>query len=112
MTVISEYLKSVPGEHRDLIREIDALIREAAPDVSVSLKWNNPTYSSQRNACAIVAHKHSVNLQVWAGADLDDPKHLLVGKGKGMRHIRFEPGVPFDRSAVAAIIKQAAAVAR
>jgi hypothetical protein len=112
MTVIAEYLKSVPVEHRALIQEIDALIRETALDVSVSLKWNNPTYSNQRNACAIVAHKHSVNLQVWSGADLDDPKRLLVGEGKGMRHIRFEPGVPFDRSAVIAIIEQAAAAAR
>ena len=112
MSVIIKYLENVPPEHQAVVQELDALIRKAAPDLIPSLKWNNLTYHSKRNACAIIDHKQYVNLQVWGGAVFEDPKSLLQGTGKGMRHIRFIAGTKFNDSDVIAIIKQAAAVAR
>ena len=112
MSARSEFLKSVSPEHRALVRDLDALIRESAPDLVPSLKWGHLTYHARRNACSIVTHGQHVNLQVWGGAGLRDPRRLLQGTGQDMRHIRFVVGARFNCSAVVAIVKQAAAVAR
>ena len=112
MSVLIDFLTRVQPEHHDIIVELDSVIRKAAPDLVVSLKWQNPTYHSKRNACALLNHKDYVNLQVWRGAELEDPKDLLQGTGKAMRHIKFVAGTKFNRSAVEAIIKQAAKAAR
>ncbi len=51
MSVLLDFLTRVQPEHHDIIEQLDALIRKAAPDLVVSLKWRNPTYHSKRNAC-------------------------------------------------------------
>ncbi len=112
MSVLVEFLKGVPPEHHAIIKELDSLVREAAPDLVPSLKWRNLTYHDKRNACALIDHRQHVNLQIWGGADLDDPRGLLLGTGKGMRHIRFVVGGMINRAAVVAVIQQAAKAAR
>ena len=112
MSVLIDFLSRVQPEHHAIIQELDSLICKAAPDLVVSLKWRNPTYHSKRNACAILSHKDYVNLQVWGGAKFDDPKGLLQGTGKGMRHITFAASDRINCSAVEAIIKQASKAAR
>ena len=112
MSVLAEFLESVQPEHQTLVQDLDALVRNTCPDFVPSLKWGNLTYHLKKNACSIINHKQYVNLQVWGGAEFDDPKGLLQGTGKGMRHIKFMPGAKFNRTAVIAIIKQAASAAR
>lgn len=112
MSVLDEFLHAVQPEHRDMIRELDALIHEAAPDLVASLKWGNLTYHDTRNACALVNHARHVNLQVWGGTRLADPEHLLQGTGDDMRHMKFVARQKFNRDAVIAIVHQAAAAAR
>jgi hypothetical protein len=112
VSVLDEFLHGVQPEHREIIRDLDALIREVAPDLVASLKWGNLTYSATRNACALVNHARYVNLQIWGGASVPDPSHLLQGTGVAMRHAKFVAQEKFDRQAVAAIVQQAAEAAR
>src|SRR5690348_917187 len=107
MPMPSEYMADTEPKLRKLIRALDALIRKAAPDLAASMKWGNPTYHNGRNVCAIIAHDGYINLQIWAGASIDDPHGLLVGTGKTMRHIKIVPGGPLNRRAVAAIVRAA-----
>jgi hypothetical protein len=108
MDALDKYLAGTAPEARKLMRALDALIRKAAPGLSSSLKWGNLTYHHASNVCAIVAHKQYINLQVWGGANVADPGGLLIGSGKSMRHIKFAIGKPFNRRAVAAIVRAAA----
>lgn len=39
--------------------------------------------------CYIATASHHVNLGFRCGASLPDPKHVLEGQGKRMRHIKF-----------------------
>ena len=112
MSVLTSYLADLLPSHRAVVRALDALIRKAVPAAEVELKWGHPAYHDGKIFCAIAAHSGHVNLQVWGGAEIADPKKLLVGSGKQMRHIRFEPGAPVDRAAVTAIVRAAARVAR
>ncbi|HYW49546.1 MAG TPA: DUF1801 domain-containing protein [Gemmatimonadaceae bacterium] len=108
MTALDDYVGRQRTEMHALVRELDTIIRAAAPSLEPSLKWGNLTYHHTANVCALVAHARHVNLQVWEAASLPDPAGLLAGTGKAMRHIRFEPGASIDREAVAAIVRAAA----
>lgn len=108
MDVLTEFLESIAPEERELVRELDALVRRAAPGLAPSLKWGNLTYHGEKNVCAIVAHRRHVNLQIWGASGLPDPRGLLAGSGKAMRHVRLAPGEPFDHRAVAALVRAAA----
>lgn len=106
MLALNQYLKKIPIEHHALVRALDAAILRAAPNLHSSLKWGNLTYHAEHNVCAIVAHKHYVNLQLWRGAELDDPRGLLEGTGKTMRHIKFLPDADVDWKYISNLIKQ------
>ncbi|HEY0961280.1 MAG TPA: DUF1801 domain-containing protein [Pseudomonadales bacterium] len=53
-----------------------------------------------------VFRKH-VNVGFFNGAALVDPKGLLEGSGKRMRHVKLRPGEPVDEAALAALITSA-----
>ncbi len=112
MSVLDDFLKKTPPEQHALIRSLDALIMKAAPTLTASSKWGNLTYHASKNACALVSHKNHVNLQIWGGAGLKDPSDLLEGTGEAMRHIKLAVDAKYDTSALAAIVKQAALLAR
>ena len=46
------------------------------------------------------------------GASMSDPGQRLHGDGKQMRHIRFEPGDPFDAPLCTALIEEALRLAQ
>jgi hypothetical protein len=47
------------------------------------------------------------NVGFFHGAELDDPKRLLEGTGKRMRHVKVKPGVDLGWAALAALIRAA-----
>jgi len=110
MDTLDKYLAGVAPQAHELVRALDGLVRKSVPALSSSLRWGNITYHRTSNVCAIVAHNQYVNLQVWDGARVADPRGLLIGTGKTMRHIKFVPGKPFNRRAVAAIVRAAAGI--
>jgi hypothetical protein len=110
--MLETFLATVdPGLH-PLVRELDALVRRAAPSLVASLKWGNLTYHHARNVCALVAHRRHLNLQVWGGATIPDPAGLLTGTGRSMRHVKLAAGQALNRRAVAALIRAAAVASR
>jgi hypothetical protein len=110
--MLERFLATVDPRLHPLVRELDALVRRAAPDLVASLKWGNLTYHHARNVCALVAHRHHINLQIWGGATIRDPAGLLVGSGRSMRHVKLAAGQAVSRRAVAALIRAAAAASR
>ena len=53
------------------------------------------------------AFRAHVNVGFYGGAMLDDPKRLLVGAGKRMRHVKLRPGEPVDDAALERLIAAA-----
>ena len=48
-----------------------------------------------------------VNVGFFFGAQLRDPRGLLVGSGKRMRHVKLRPGDELDSEALTALIETA-----
>jgi len=51
--------------------------------------------------------KAHANVGFYLGADLPDPKRLLLGTGKRMRHVKVKPGEELDSAALSALIRAA-----
>ena len=49
------------------------------------------------------------NLQIWRGVELDDPKGILEGTGKKVRHIKFENMEDVKKPGVKSLLRQAIA---
>ena len=107
MPVLNEFLGKIPTEQHVLVRLLDVVILKAAPTLTASLKWGNLTYHGKKNVCSLVSHKHHVNLQIWGGARLKDPRGLLTGTGMDMRHIKIVREADVDSKYIADLVKQA-----
>ena len=75
-------------------------------------KWISVLYSTTEkrmkdNICLMVVYRDHVNLMFPRGADLKDPRGLLEGSGKAMRHVKMLSPADIDRSGVRALIRQA-----
>ena len=110
MSALETFLASLPPHQQPLVAELDGVIRTAAPQLTPGLKWGNLTYHDRSNVCAIVSHRAHVNLQLFRGAELDDPRALLGGTGKKMRHVKLKPGDALDAPYLTRLIRQAAAL--
>jgi hypothetical protein len=75
-------------------------------------KWISVLYSTTEkrmkdNICLIVVYRDHVNLMFPRGVDLKDPKGLLEGAGKAMRHVKMLSVDDVDRPGVRALVAQA-----
>ena len=83
-------------------------LRACGPDVWECLHDGHPTACVEGVAFAYVnAFRHHANVGFFHGAALDDPKGLLEGSGKRMRHVKVRWGTPVDGAALKALIQAA-----
>jgi hypothetical protein len=100
--------------HRAILEALRALIVEAAPDATASIKWGMPNFAiGTTMMCALGPHKHHVNL-ILSGppGGFDDPKALLEGTGKTGRHLKITSVDEIPRAAVKRWLRTAAKHAR
>ncbi len=107
-----EFKQILKGRTRPIASLANALrrtVRNAAPVLREQVL---PGYARYWNKgvviCAITLHADHVNLQFYYGADLSDPRHLLTGTGKRLRHISLAPSknLPFEE--LERMVRQAA----
>ncbi len=104
------YIAGLNGWKAEVVRRLDSLVREAAPDVRAGIKWAQPVYESNGPFSYIRAFKNSVNFGFWRGVDLADPHGLLEGTGDKMRHIKIRSTEDIDEAAFADFVRQALAL--
>ena len=73
----------------------------------VSVLYSTTEKRMKDNICLIVVYRDHVNLMFPRGVDLNDPKGLLEGSGKAMRHVKIRTRDDVDRPGVRKLIAQA-----
>ena len=87
---VDGFFRKQPPHLRPVTDALRALVEEAAPDATSSIKWGMPFYAiGEGMMCAIGAHKSHVNL-ILSGppGTFEDPDGLLAGDGKTGRHLK------------------------
>jgi hypothetical protein len=100
---LSKYSQSI----KELSLGLRDLVLETDPELDEVVKWGYLVYEKGTIICSINPHKYLVNLQIWGGVELDDPKGLLEGTGKKMRHVKFENKKDLKKPGVKSLLKQA-----
>jgi hypothetical protein len=73
----------------------------------VSILYSTTEKRMKDNICLIVVYRDHVNLMFPRGADLKDPRGLLEGTGKAMRHVKMFSVEDVGRPGVSALVSQA-----
>ncbi len=105
---IETWMNEQTGELGVIAQHWFEVMRKCGDDVRELLHDGHPTACIADAAFAYVnvftAH---VNVGFFRGAEIADPKGLLEGTGKFMRHVKLKPGGDFDATALTKLIDTA-----
>lgn len=102
---IDAWLSGDPVPLFSIARHWYEFIRQCGDDVTETLHDGCPTACIGDAAFAYVnVFKAHVNVGFFTGASLNDPKGLLEGGGKCMRHVKLRPGSSVDEEAIRQLI--------
>jgi hypothetical protein len=105
---IEVWLYKQSGELGAIARRWFEVIRDCGDDVRELLHDGHPTACVGDAAFAYVnAFTAHVNVGFFRGAEIDDPKRLLEGTGKFMRHVKLSPERNVDAGALMKLIETA-----
>ena len=97
---VTQYINEAPEEHQQIMQELRKLLHEAVPHVQESFKWSRPVFSTHTSFAYLLANKTYVTLGFNDAKKLNDPKGLLEGTGKDMRHIKIKKAADIDRELI------------
>jgi hypothetical protein len=103
---VDRWMKDHPGELGAIAKRWFAVVRSCGSDVRELLHDGHPTGCVDGAGFAYVnAFRAHVNVGFFRGAELDDPKRLLEGTGRFMRHVKLRPGQEVDAKALHRLIE-------
>jgi hypothetical protein len=104
-----EYFADQTTRNQDVIRVLRRFVKRVAPRLQEFVKWGNGCWIKGDAPVAYVHCKDDhVQFGFFGGSALKDPKGLLNGQGKFVRHIKVGKRTDIDEAAFAALLKQAA----
>ena len=99
--LVSRWLNDRQGALGAIARRWFEALRHCGDDVTEVLHDGQPTACVEGAAFAYVdVFASHVNLGFFQGAELSDPKGLLEGTCKFMRHAKLQPGLDVDTAAL------------
>lgn len=106
-----EYLADQTPRNQAIIRELRALVMRVAPGLRETVKWGNGCWvRGKENVAYVYSATGYVQLGFFGGSALKDPKGLLEGAGKYVRHIKVYDPANIDERAFGSLLRQAASL--
>jgi hypothetical protein len=104
-----DYLRDQSHKNQAIIRALRRFVKRIEPGLTEAVKWGNGCWVGSNGP---VAHVYSatdyVQFGFFNGSSLKDPRGLLDGKGKCVRHTKVRDPSGIDEQALAALLRQAA----
>jgi hypothetical protein len=102
------YLKDQSAKNQSIIRALRRFVKRAEPELSEAVKWGNGCWVGRNGPVAYVySAPDYVQFGFFRGASLKDPRGLLEGKGKYVRHTKVREPSGIDEPSFAALLRQA-----
>ncbi len=96
-----------------VVAGLRALVKAAAPDVTEATNpWGVPTFEFSGPMCYFMVNKNHVTFGFYRGTSLDDPKGLLEGTGKNLRHVKVRKVEDLRREGLRELVEAAASLNR
>ncbi len=111
ITQAAAFIASRPIEQREVIRKLRGLVRECLPEAHEMVYHEAlgyaPTQSPEDRIIYIASAKDHVTFGFFFGGNLSDPRHLLEGTGKRMRHVKVRDLAEAENPALAELVRAA-----
>lgn len=106
---VKELLDSFPPAKRKLALKVREIVLKTDPSIREAIKWGNITFVAYGNLAWILNYDTTdyINFGFFKGTELSDPKKLLEGTGKGLRHVKIRSEKQIDAEQLAAWVKEA-----
>lgn len=103
-----DYLQDQEPKNRTIIRALRKFVRAVEPHLSEAVKWGNGCWVAGAEPVAYVySDVGFVQFGFFGGSALKDPRGLLEGKGRYVRHIKVRASSDIDKQAFGALLRQA-----
>ena len=104
-----QYVAGQISRNQAVIRALRTFVKRAAPQLQESVKWGNGCWVQGKVPVAYVysAPDH-VQFGFFRGSALNDPKGLLRGEGKFVRHVKVRKRTDIDEKSFGTLLRQAA----
>ena len=106
---VDAYINALPAWQQLICREVRDLVHAADPEVQETIKRTvQPYFVLQGNICALLAAKDHVNVFLYDGGIVPDPKGIITAghNNKTARTVAFKEGDSINAPALSAIFKQ------
>ena len=108
---LEEYLAGVDDAAAPTLRDLDAAVRRAAPELELAIKYRMPTYTLDEQwrqwVVALSATKSAVNLRFLWGVLLHDPLKVLRPGTSTLMTWDFPRGADVDADAIGRYVREA-----
>ena len=103
-----EYLAGQTPRNQAVIRALRTFVKRVAPQLQESVKWGNGCWlQGQAPVAYVYSAPDHVQFGFFGGSALKDPKRLLNGEGKFVRHIKVGKRSDIDERAFGTLLRQA-----
>jgi hypothetical protein len=104
-----QYVAGQASRNQAVIRALRKFVKRVAPQLQESVKWGNGCWVQENVPVAYVysAPDH-VQFGFFRGSALKDPKGLLRGEGKFVRHVKVRKRTDIDEKDFGTLLRQAA----
>ena len=104
----NDYLKDQNPKNQAVIGALRRFVKRVEPKLTEAVKWGNGCWIGSNGPVAYVySATEYVQFGFFYGSFLKDPRGLLEGKGKYVRHTKVRDASEIDEQSFAALLKQA-----
>ncbi len=94
---IDEYIAGFPADVQQLLEQIRATIRQAAPDAQEAIKYQIPTFVLHGNLVSFAGYKNHIGFYpVPTGMEAFKDELAPYAAGKGSARFPLDQPIPFD----------------
>ena len=103
------YRKDDNPELRRVVRALRNFVKKVVPGTRETVNsWGVPTFEKKAPYCFYMVGKHHVTFGFHFGTSLPDPKGLLEGTGKNMRHVKLRDLESLEQKGLRDLVRSAA----
>ena len=97
----------------EIIRGLRELIQEVVPEITETVNpWGIPTFELNGPLCYLMVATKHITFGFPRGTSLTDPRGLLEGTGKNMRHVKLRNLEDLQREGLRELVEEAARLNR
>lgn len=110
-TKANAYVRDENPELRKVVRGLRSLVKKSVPSAKETVNaWGIPTFEAPDPFCLYMLGKYHVTFGFHRGTSLKDPRGLLEGTGKKIRHVKLSDLASLKQKGLRELVRAAARV--